>query len=234
MKLAWGLYCITDQASALGRSDDDIARGLILGGADVLQYRAKKVSAREQLTTAIKLRALTQVKNVPFIVNDRIDLAVACGADGVHLGQDDLPVSAARLMVGQDLIVGISTHTLQQALRAEADGADYIGFGPIFSTQTKENNVPPVGVEALAQVMAQVRIPVVVIGGIKQDHLRSLASAGAHCIAVVTALTSAPDVAETTRTMKAHWTALRHGALEAKARVDREIKVQSAKKVSFL
>lgn len=233
-KISWDLYCITDQASALGRSDEEVAKGLIVGGASVLQYRAKKVSAREQLTTAIRLRALTQAKGVPFIVNDRIDLAVACGADGVHLGQDDLPISAARLMVGHDLIVGVSTHSLEQALHAEADGADYIGFGPIYPTNTKENNVPAVGVEALAEVLRQVKIPVVAIGGIKPDRLSALAEAHAHCLAVVTALTSAKDVAAATRELKQAWLHQRGQIREARQKADRENKVQSAKKVSFL
>ncbi len=231
MKIGWEFYGITDQASAHGRSDEEVAKGLIRGGIDVLQYRAKKVPAREQLATAIRLRALTQAKGLPFIVNDRIDLAVACGADGVHLGQDDLPVSAARLMVGRDLIVGISTHSLDQALRAEAEGADYIGFGPIHPTATKENNVPAVGLEALAQVLAQVRLPVVAIGGIKMGSLEGLAAAGARCVAVVTALTGAEDVAAATHSMRQRWASLLAGEQDRALRGQR---VQTVKKVSFL
>jgi thiamine-phosphate pyrophosphorylase len=231
MKTGWGFYGITDQASARGRSDEEVAKGLLLGGIDVLQYRAKKVPAREQLATAIRLRAMTQAKGLPLIINDRIDLAVACGADGVHLGQDDLPVSAARLMVGHDLIVGISTHSLDQALRAEADGADYIGFGPIHPTATKENNVPAVGLAALAEVMAQVRIPVVAIGGIKMAGLEGVAAAGARCVAVVTALTGAEDVATATRAMRQRWAELKAGEHDRTLRGQR---VQTVKKVSFL
>jgi thiamine-phosphate pyrophosphorylase len=234
MKLDLTLYCITDQPSSRGRSDDEVARALITGGASVLQYRAKKATAREQLATAIKLRALTHARKVPLIVNDRVDLAVACGADGVHLGQDDLPISAARLMVGEDLVVGVSTHSLEQALRAEHDGADYIGFGPIYPTQTKENNVAPVGIEALAQVLAKVKIPVVAIGGIKAQHLGALASAGAHNLAVVTAFTSADDVAGVVKQFKHQWLEARHEVDHARERADRDRKVQSSKKVSFL
>jgi len=231
MKIGWEFYGITDQASARGRADEEVAKSLILGGIDALQYRAKKVAAREQLATAIRLRAMTQAKGLPLIINDRIDLAVACGADGVHLGQDDLPVSAARLMVGHDLIVGISTHSLDQALRAESEGADYIGFGPIHPTATKENNVPAVGLAALAEVMAQVRIPVVAIGGIKMAGLEGLAAAGARCVAVVTALTAAEDVAAATRAMRQRWAELRAGEHD---RALRGQKVQTVKKVSFL
>ncbi len=230
MKISWELYGITDQASARGRSDEEVAKALIRGGIDVLQYRAKQVPAREQLATAIRLRALTQAKGLPFIVNDRIDLAVACGADGVHLGQDDLPVSAARLMVGQDLIVGISTHSLDQALRAEAEGADYIGFGPVYPTATKQD-AQAVGLEPLAEVLAQVRIPVVAIGGIQLDRLEALARTGTRCVAVVSALTGAEDVAAATRARRQRWAALRAGQ---KDRLLREQRLQTVKKVSFL
>jgi len=159
---------------------------------------------------------------------------VACGADGVHLGQDDLPISAARLMVGEDLVVGVSTHTLEQALSAQHDGADYIGFGPIYPTLTKENNVPAVGIEALAQVLAKIKIPVVAIGGIKEPHLEALAAIGARNIAVVTALTGAADVAAATRSLKQRWMDARQETDHARERAERDRKVQSSKKVSFL
>jgi thiamine-phosphate pyrophosphorylase len=230
MKIDWELYGVTDQDSARGRSDEEVAKALIHGGIDVLQYRAKKVSGREQLATAIRLRALTQAKGLPLIINDRIDLAVACGADGVHLGQEDLPVSAARLMIGQDLIVGISTHTLDQALRAEAEGADYIGFGAIYATPTKAE-AQAVGLQALEEVLARVRIPVVAIGGINLDRLEDLAAVGTRCVAVVSALTGAEDVALATRALRQHWGALRSGE---KARTLRDQKLKTVKKVSFL
>jgi thiamine-phosphate pyrophosphorylase len=230
LKPSYEFYCFTDQKSSLGRSDLDVARALIQGGATALQYRAKVVTAREQLATAIQLRALTEVRGVCFIVNDRVDLAVACGADGVHLGQDDLPVSAARLMVGSDLLVGVSTHTVEQALRAEADGADYIGCGPVYATQTKENNVPPVGVELLREVLVKVKIPVVAIGGIKERHFAELATCGARNIAVVTALTSALEVEKAARSMKQKWLQEKTGRQQA----EQELRMKSSRKVAFL
>jgi thiamine-phosphate pyrophosphorylase len=145
---------------------------------------------------------------IPFIVNDRIDLALAVKAEGLHLGQDDLPVQVARHQsgqAGQSLIVGKSTHNLDQALRAQDEGADYIGFGPVYTTATKENNVPAVGLEALARVLRKVSIPVVAIGGIKPRHLQELGATGAQHIAVVTQLTGAPNVAESTRAMYEQW-----------------------------
>jgi thiamine-phosphate pyrophosphorylase len=203
------LYAITDQASAQGRDDLTVARGLLEGGATCLQYRAKKLSAREQWEVAVALRRLTLDHGVPFIINDRVDLALDCGADGVHLGQDDLPIASARRLARlagrADLVVGRSTHTLDQALDAEKDGADYIGYGPLYATQTKENNVPPVGAASLRDIVDSISVPVVAIGGIKADRLQEVAQRGGlHC-AIVTALTSAGDVAAATREHLTAW-----------------------------
>lgn len=186
-------YAITDQPSSLGRNDLEIATALLAAGASCLQYRAKKVFAREQWETAFQLRALCSQAGAVFIVNDRIDLALDCGADGVHLGQDDTPMKAARRLAGKKLLIGRSTHSLEQARQAADEGADYIGFGPVYLTGTKENNVPPLGISALAPALREIAIPLVAIGGIKAHHLAELAAAGAQHIAVVTALTSAPD-----------------------------------------
>lgn len=202
------LYGITDQASALGRDDEAVARALIEGGVSCLQYRAKKLDARAQWRGAQALAGLCRQAGIPFIVNDRIDLALDCGAEGVHLGQDDAPIAAARRLAakaGCSLLVGKSTHSLQQALDAQAEGADYIGYGPLYATQTKENNVPPVGVESLRAVLQAISIPVVAIGGIKPGHLAALAVQGAQHCAVVTHLTGAPDISVATRELKAAW-----------------------------
>lgn len=192
-------YAITDQASAQGRDDLAVAVGLLAGGSTCLQYRAKKVDAREQWRVASRLRGLAREAGALFIVNDRVDLALACGADGVHLGQDDLPPAAARALARSagrpDLIIGLSTHSLGQALAAQDDGVDYIGCGPLWATQTKENNVPPLGLETLETVLGAVGMPVVAIGGIKLQHLDALARCGARHCAIVTALTSAADIA---------------------------------------
>lgn len=199
-------YAITDQASAQGRDDLTVAAGLIRGGATCLQYRAKKTQALEQWRVAAGLRALTREAGVFFVVNDRLDLALACGADGLHVGQDDLPLPLAREWARKagrpDLVLGRSTHSLEQALAGQGEGADYIGFGPLFATQTKENNVPPVGLAALAEVLALVTVPVVAIGGIKLHNLEQIGATGARHCAIVTALTSAEDIGAVSR---AHW-----------------------------
>jgi thiamine-phosphate pyrophosphorylase len=201
-------YAITDQASSVGRTDIQVAEGLIQGGCSVLQYRAKKVPAKEQWIVAGFLREMTRRAGVLFVVNDRVDLALDSDADAVHLGQDDLSLSAARRLAGKKLLLGRSTHSLEQARAAEEEGADYIGFGPLFATQTKENNVPPVGPEILSAILEAVHIPVVAIGGIKRDHLAGLAGLGARHIAVVTALTSAPNVASETSFFVQRWRTL--------------------------
>lgn len=202
------LYAITDQASSHGRDDEAVARALLQGGATCLQYRAKKVPAAEQWPMAQALRRLCRELGRPFVVNDRVDLALDCGADGVHLGQDDAPIAAARRLAGGRLFVGKSTHSLEQALAAEREGADYIGYGPLYATRTKENNVPPVGVQGLGAVLRAVRIPVVAIGGIKPGNLAEVAAQGARHCAVVTHLTGAPDVAAATRDLLGAWRAL--------------------------
>ncbi len=214
-------YAITDQASALGREDEEVALGLLRGGSSCLQYRAKKVPAKVQWRVAPILRDLCAQHGALFIVNDRVDLALACGADGLHLGQDDMPPAAARDLARRagrgDLIVGVSTHSLGQALAAQAAGADYIGYGPVFETRTKENNVPAVGLDSLAQVAAAVDIPLVAIGGIKLDRIESIARAGARACAIVTALTGAADVEAETRRHWAAWDAALAGAGRAGA-----------------
>jgi thiamine-phosphate pyrophosphorylase len=202
-------YAITDQNSSKGRSDLDIARALIAAGVSCLQYRAKKVSAREQWETAFQLRRISRDAGVIFIVNDRIDLALDCEADGVHLGQDDTPMDAARRIAGKKLLIGRSTHSFSQAREAEAQGADYIGFGPLYLTGTKENNIPPLGPAAIVEVLASLKIPVVAIGGIKLRQLPELASLGVEHIAVVTALTGSDQVENVTRDYVTSWKSFR-------------------------
>jgi thiamine-phosphate pyrophosphorylase len=199
------LYAITDQKSSLGRSDEEIARELISGGISCLQYRAKKVPAREQWETARRLRSLCRDAGVLFIVNDRCDLALDCGADGVHLGQDDMPIAAARRLAKGTFMIGRSTHSLAQAQEAWQQGADYIGFGPLYATDTKENNVPPVGLGPLEGLLSGLPIPVVVIGGIKMHHLAEIAAAGVEHIAVVTALTGAAEIGRAARDFAGQW-----------------------------
>jgi thiamine-phosphate diphosphorylase len=158
------------------------------GGARLIQYRDKTSARREMYETAKQLRKLTAEYGAILIINDQIDLALAVKADGVHLGQDDLPLWIARKMLGNEAIVGISTHTLEEAMHAESEGADYIGFGPIFQTQTKGDARAPVGIKAISEVKQKIHIPLYAIGGIRRSDLSDLVTAGADGVAVISAL----------------------------------------------
>jgi thiamine-phosphate pyrophosphorylase len=188
-----GLYLILDPAVAGSRSLADLVRTALDAGVRLFQLRMKTPETRGLYAMAAALCPLARAGGGTFIVNDRVDVAKAVGADGVHLGQEDLPLADARKILGPDKLIGISTHTLAQALEAEAGGADYIGFGPIFPTATKANPDPVVGVAGLREVRAKVRIPIVAIGGITPKNAADVRAAGADCCAVVSAVLSAPD-----------------------------------------
>ncbi|MBI3805868.1 MAG: thiamine phosphate synthase [Nitrospirae bacterium] len=158
------------------------------GGARLIQYRDKKSPRSEMYETAKQLRRITLEYGATLIINDQIDLALAVGADGVHLGQEDLPLWVARKILGNEAIIGISTHTLDEAVSAEEEGADYIGFGPIFKTKTKSDIRTPVGVEAITAIKQKIRVPVYAIGGIERAHLSKLILAGADGVAVISAV----------------------------------------------
>ena len=198
---AWRLYVIVDPAAARGRDLAQIAAQAIRGGADAIQLRDKTDPVRQVIEQAERLLAVTRPAAVPLIINDRIDVAVACGADGVHVGQDDLPVSVARQLLGPDRIIGKSTHTLPQALEAEREGVDYLAVGPIYPTPTKPDS-RSVGRELIAQVRAKIRSPLVVIGGIEEGTLPAVLQAGAVCVAVVRSVCGADDPEGAARTLK--------------------------------
>jgi len=166
---------------------------VISGGATVIQVREKASSTLSFLNRAIKMRKIIG-KKAFFIVNDRVDIAIASGADGVHLGQEDLPIAFARKIMGEDKIIGISTHSIEQAQKAEKEGADYVAVGPIFSTQTKPNSGPPKGVEIISEVKRKVNIPVVAIGGINRENVGEVIRAGADGVAVISAVFKEKDV----------------------------------------
>ncbi|MBI4549544.1 MAG: thiamine phosphate synthase [Candidatus Omnitrophica bacterium] len=186
------LYAVTDlrepDAGFLARAEKALR-----GGVDVLQLRSKSLSDAELLRVGSKLRRLTAKHRRIFIVNDRLDLAIALGADGVHLGQDDLPVAVARkILRDRSKIIGKSTHSLGQALRAAEEGADYIGVGPVFSTPTKPS-YEPVGLDLVREVSRKIKVPFVAIGGIDADNLPQVLEAGARRVAVVRAVFRCDD-----------------------------------------
>lgn len=184
-----GLYVIVG-----GPDPVEQARAAIAGGARVVQVRVKDAPAGAVLEVARRVVALAAGRAL-VIVNDRADLALLSGADGVHLGDEDLPVAEARRLLGPDLLVGRTTRTLEEARAALAEGADHVGFGPIFATRTKALPVPPRGLDGLAAVTAALPAPVVAIGGIGQDTIAGVARAGAACAAVIEAVYGAGDPA---------------------------------------
>ena len=202
------LYAITDDGLALGRPVHSVVEMLLRAGIGIIQYREKDKSARVMLEECLHLRALTRAAGAMFIVNDHVHIAMLCAADGVHVGQDDLPVAAVRRLVGRDMRIGVSTHALVQAEQAVRDGADYIGVGPLFATNTKKDVCAPVGLAYLEQVVAaRLPVPFVAIGGIKRGNIAEVTRRGARCCCLVSELVGAPDiparVAEVRRAMRA-------------------------------
>jgi len=188
-----GFYAICDLPGEAGPEEArQLATKLLRGGASVLQLRQKDASSRRLLANASLLVDLCRGAGVPFIVNDRVDVAVLVAADGVHLGQEDLPLRAVRSLA-PTLAVGVSTHTLEQAEEALREGADYIGFGPVFPTSTKKRPDPVVGLEKLAEVCQRVSVPVVAIGGITAANAARVMEAGAAAVAVIGDVVRADD-----------------------------------------
>ena len=193
--LPGGIYGILGETFSLGRSNVETARLMVDGGIDMLQYREKahRKDRRDMLAECREIRKITADAGVPFIVNDFLDIALLADADGVHVGQEDLPVTAVKKLA-PGLMVGCSTHSPAQAARAVADGADYIGVGPIFATQTKEDVCDAVGFEYLSHVADTHTIPFVAIGGIKRHNIREVAARGAETICLVTEIIGAADI----------------------------------------
>jgi thiamine-phosphate diphosphorylase len=189
------LCVITDPGLAPGRDHVSIAEAVLAGGADMIQLRDKAGDLRNLLPQARAIRALCRHRGAIFLVNDRIDLALAADADGAHVGQEDLPADRARSLLGTGRILGVSTHSLGQAEAARRAGADYIGFGPIFPTGTKNTGYAPRGVEALREIRHSVSLPILAIGGITLENVSAVIEAGATAPAVISAVVAAPDIA---------------------------------------
>ncbi|MGE5698768.1 MAG: thiamine phosphate synthase [Deltaproteobacteria bacterium] len=199
----WRLYVITDERVGRGRSHLQIAEGAIRGGADAIQLRDKEASGGRLFSLALGLRRLTREARIPFIVNDRLDVAMAVGADGVHVGQDDLPASVARRILGPGKILGVSAETVEEALAAQKDGADYLGVGPVFEARgTKADAGAPLGLELIARIRKGCGLPIVAIGGINAENARSVREAGADAVAVISAIASADDISRAAMHLK--------------------------------
>jgi len=190
------IYCITDHSHSKGRDNIFVVKKMLENGIKIVQYREKFKSIKEKYLECLEIRKLTRKYEAAFIVNDHVDLAILCEADGVHIGQDDLPLKEVRKLIGNNKIIGISTHNPSQAIEAQKSGADYIGVGPIFKTSTKVDVCEPVGLTYLDFVVKNIKIPFVAIGGIKEHNLLSVIERGARCAALVTEITEAENICE--------------------------------------
>jgi thiamine-phosphate pyrophosphorylase len=195
------LYGILDLSYVDSLETETVAEQMIDGGVDLIQLRAKARPSAEIAKTAAELHCITMERDVPLIINDHPEIARVVSAEGVHVGQDDLAISEVREIAGPDRIVGKSTHSVDQAIRAFHEGADYIGFGPIFATPTKPD-YRPIGLNEIQRVHEVVRIPIFCIGGIKLDNLPDVIAAGARRVVIVSGLLQAADIASYARIAK--------------------------------
>ena len=198
-----GLYVILDPSVCSDRSLIDILKEAATAGARLFQYRNKSASMKEAYAEALVLRKVALEAGVTFIVNDRCDLALAVDADGVHLGQEDLPLDLARKVMGPDRLIGISTHNLDQVRVASAGKPDYLGFGPIFKPRSKQDHDPVVGLEGLRAMRKLTSLPVFAIGGIQVDQAGEVTRAGANGVAVISAILKAPDISHAVKSFLA-------------------------------
>ncbi|MBE6909757.1 MAG: thiamine phosphate synthase [Ruminococcaceae bacterium] len=196
------LYAVTDRAWLNGRTLAGQVEAALRGGATCVQLREKELDRAAFLREARELKPVCARYGVPLIINDDVALAIECGADGVHVGQDDTDAAETRRRIGPDMLLGVSAHTVEEALRAERDGADYLGVGAVFPTGTKKDaGVLPF--ETLRDICAAVSIPVVAIGGVSLDNLGALAGSGIDGVAVVSAIFAAPDAEAAARALRA-------------------------------
>lgn len=195
----WDVYLVTDRAFSRGRTTLDIVTAASRGGISAVQLREKELSTREFLQEGLLLKEILAAYQVPFIINDRIDIALALDADGVHLGQKDMPVTLARKLLGPQKIVGLSINTLEEIDEEAFAYADYLAISPVFFTSTKADISRPWGLEGIHTARALTHLPLVGIGGINLENAQEVTAAGIDCVAVVTAITSADDPENATR-----------------------------------
>lgn len=197
-----GVYLVTDRGLCRNRSLTDVVLQALRGGAACVQLREKELSTREFVEEAIAVKKLLLPYRVPLIINDRIDVALACGADGIHIGQDDMPYPAARQLLGPGAIIGLSVETWEDVETSQALDVNYIGVSPVFATPTKTDTKEPWGLEGLRKIKAFSRHPLVAIGGINETNAKAVVEAGAYCLAVVSAICSADNPADAAARIK--------------------------------
>lgn len=200
--LDYSLYLVTDRSLSRGRSTREVVQAAVQGGVTCVQLREKSCSTREFIEEARAIKDFLSASAIPLIINDRVDVALAVQADGVHLGQTDMPLAAARSLVGGDMIIGISAECLQDAVEAQKMGADYLGVSPIYDTPTKTDTAPSLGLEGLRRIRAAVKLPLVGIGGLNAANAAEVLACGAEGIAVVSAIVSADNCEEAARRLR--------------------------------
>lgn len=206
-KIDLRVYVVTAELPRLGRTHEDVARAAVAGGGTVIQFRDKLMDDAVFATTADRVRSATAAGGVPCIINDRVGIAIAAGADGVHVGRGDTAPSQIRNLLPSGMILGLSARDYDEALEMSLCGADYLGVGPIFPTGSKPDAAPPIGLTELARICRDVRLPIVAIGGINAKNLRQVIEAGAAGAAVVAAVAEAPDMQAAVAELRSIWEA---------------------------
>ncbi len=201
MNIDYTLYLCTDRGLMSTPTLEEAVEAAIRGGVTLVQLREKDCSSREFYNTAVRIKEITDAYKVPLIINDRLDIALAVDAAGLHIGQSDLPVAVARRVLGPDKVLGVSAARLDEALQAEADGADYLGIGAMFATGTKKN-ARSVTMEQLAEIRRNIHIPIVVIGGVNETNCTVFNGTGVDGLAIVSAIISKPDIEAAAREIK--------------------------------
>jgi len=198
----YGLYLVTDRDLSLGRSHHEVVAAAVKGGVSCVQLREKELDTRDLIEEARHLKQLLEHYGVPLIINDRVDVALAAGADGVHLGQKDMLLADARRLLGDGALIGISAECAEDAVRAEKEGADYIAISPVYASATKTDTAPPLGLSGIGAVRKLVRLPLIGIGGINDANIADVVAAGADGIAVISAIVAAPSPEEAARLLR--------------------------------
>jgi thiamine-phosphate pyrophosphorylase len=202
MEIDYSLYLVTDRSLLGNRSLGEAVKEAIEGGTSFIQLREKDIPTRDFYNMALEVKKITDYYKVPLVINDRIDIAQAIDADGVHLGQSDMPLNIARQILGNNKLIGISVENVNEAREAEKNGADYVGVGTVFYTGTKKDINIPIGLEGLRDVCKSINIPKVAIGGINKDNLSGILSTGVDGIAVVSAILGEKDIEGASRLLK--------------------------------
>ena len=200
-KIDYSIYLVTDRDLMSTETLEEAVEKAIIGGCTLVQLREKDCSSLDFYNTAVKIKEITDKYNVPLLINDRLDIALAVDAAGVHVGQSDLPVSVVRKILGDDKIIGISAGTLEDALQGQRDGADYLGVGAMYATGTKKD-ANPTSMEELKKIRENVSLPIVVIGGINEERVKDFKGTGIDGLAIVSAIIAQEDIAEAARRIK--------------------------------